>query len=81
MRIKKIMLEAQMKTFCKLMGKKMGFEEGCWNLEYYGGWNIVEFLENGAERYPIFNKRMAATQMFDFLYGVNAVLTIQSRGE
>lgn len=59
-------LEIKFDTFLKLIGKQRGFEQGQWNLDYascYGGYVIVEFMENGGEHHPLITRRLKRSEM------------------
>ena len=69
-RITRKMLMNQLGFICDILDKKIGFQLGNWNLDYaqcYGGYIVVEYMENGGEYHPLLNKRLVAQQMSDAL--------------
>jgi hypothetical protein len=70
MRISKTILLKKLGFLCDKLGKTIGYQKGQWNLDYaqcYGGYIVVEFMENGGEHHPLLNKRLPANIMADAL--------------
>ena len=70
MRMTKKILMKKMGFICDILDKKIGFELGNWNLDYaqcYGGYIVVEYMENGGEHHPLLTKRLTANHMGDAL--------------
>ena len=80
MRINNKILQIKLKFICDKLGKKIGYEKGEWNLDYspcYGGYVVVEFMENGGEDHPILRKRLTASKMSDALdMAINVLLNL-----
>jgi len=70
MRITKKILCKKLSFICDILNKPMGFEKGQWALDYaqcYGGYIVVEYLDNGGEHHPLLNKRLTAQRMDEAL--------------
>jgi len=69
-RITKKMVELQFVNLCNALGKRVCTawnDVGSWKLDYnpcYGGYTIVEMLENGAETHPISMQRHKGSEFF-----------------
>ncbi len=70
MRMTNKILMKKLSFICDILNKKIGHELDNWNLDYsqcYGGYIVVEYMENGGEHHPLITKRLTANQMADAL--------------
>lgn len=64
------MVEKQFVCLCNALGKKLASsykDIGSWRLDYqrcYGGYTIVELMENGAENQPYGLSRFSTSEMY-----------------
>lgn len=76
MKTTKKILESKFRVLCKQLNKTIGHKKGDWNLDNnptYGGYVIVEYMEDGGEFYPILSKRLPASQMESVIEGCIAL--------
>lgn len=60
MRVTKKFLVRKLYVLCDLLGR------GGWSLDYaplYGGYIVVETLQNGGENHPLLSRRLTASEM------------------
>lgn len=81
-RVTKKMIERQFINLCNVLGKRVstGWNDvGAWKLDYnpyYGGYTIVEQLENGAQTHPISMQRHKGNEFFHMLIFANRAIAI-----
>ena len=73
MRVTKLQVCRMFEQVCNQLNKKPGHKVGEWGIDYsgvYGGYLVIEYGDRGCENHPFISKRMKASAMYDFLYGI-----------
>lgn len=66
MKFSKKVLKKKFEFFLNSIGKKPGYSNGEYSLDHnstYGGYIIIEHMENGGEHHPFVNRRLSLREM------------------
>jgi len=87
-RVTKTMIRNQFINLCDALGKRVATDYndvGAWKLDYsphYGGYTIVEKLENGGETHPISMRRHKGSEFFEMLiFALRAIAIDRNENE
>jgi hypothetical protein len=80
MRISSRILANKLMYLADALNKSCGLEVGQWSLDHnstYGGYIIVEMLENGGQHHPLLNCRLNSIEMSNALDMALAVVRLK----
>lgn len=88
MRTTKTMVQNTFRMLCNALGKQIAAnwnDVGAWKLDhnpYYGGYEIVELLERGAETHPFGLGRKSAKELHqEMVFALRAIALDRNEGE